>query len=159
MRFRERPAVYIEQTNIAEFSGLSFARHREELNLALEDRRATDVAFREVWERGNLTMRMTDLGVIARPNVAETVEEIARFTSGFDRDVSLLRPSAALWPVMAAYRVSAFYRVGQHPNRLVCQEDAMSIAFQPPWVAATGDARHRLSLTRAAEAFRPGRAA
>ncbi len=63
-------------------------------SISLEDRRATDVASREVWERGNLAMRTTDLGVIARPNVAETVEEIARFTSGFDRDVSLLRPNS-----------------------------------------------------------------
>jgi hypothetical protein len=133
--FRERPPVYIEHTNVAEFDGLSFARHREELNLALEDRRVTDPGFREVWERGNLAIRMTDPGVGARPDVKDTVAEIARFASGFDGDVRLLKPSAALWPAMAAYRVNAFYHVGQHPSQMVCQEDAMSIAVEPPWVA------------------------
>jgi len=134
VRFRDHPPVYIEHTNVAEFDGLSFARHREELNLALEDCRAENETFRKMWVRGSLTIKMADPGVGLRPEIAQTADEIVRFSSGLDQHVSLLKPSAALWPALAAYRVNAFYYPDQHPNSMVCQEDAMAIELRPSWV-------------------------
>ena len=130
VQFKSQPPIYIEHTMVQPYDGLSFARHREDLNLELEDRRDADVEFRNAWEIGILIVKMSDPGFGKRPPLQQTVEQIAHLASGFSEDVSLLRPDRSMYPELAAYQPTVFYRLSTGArSRTICQ--AAALAFDP----------------------------
>jgi len=133
--FADRSPVYVEQTNVMEYDGTPFGRHLEQINVELETRREGDEAFRKVWERGMLTVRMTDPGVAARPARSLIVNEIAALSLTLDGDIKLLRPSAGAFPALRAYNACIFYSVGLMPNPNVCNVDGGWVDPHPEWVA------------------------
>jgi hypothetical protein len=133
--FSDRPTVYVEQTNVSEYDGTPFDRHLEEINHALDDLRKADETFRGVWERGMLTVRLTDPGVALRPDRTRIAKEIATFAIRLDGDTSLRCRALAEFPALNTYNAFVVYRTGQRPNPTICNVDGGFVDPQPAWVA------------------------
>ena len=134
--YSDRPAIYVEQRMVTEYDGTPFARHLEQLNVALRDRAAIDTRFAQVCTSGSLTVRLTDPGFKVRPDRAQTVDEIAAFTSHLTNDISLARPDPPAFPALSALAAAFFYRAGSTTNPSICGEDALCIDPRPAWVGA-----------------------
>ena len=121
--FADRPALYVEHTNVAPYDGMPFARHLEEINHAVTERKQKDSAFRQLCGGGNLEIRLSDPGVGKRSEPDQVAGEIANLVEAIADDVELLKPNPETQPTLARYQANVFYRMGRVSNPTPCQRD------------------------------------
>jgi hypothetical protein len=145
--FSDREPIFFEHSSVTAYDGMQFARHLDEINVAVRARLAADSTARSTSEAGWASVQLTDPGVGRRAKAAEIAAELTAFITPLSGSVDGHRADGNAFPLLARYHAIGSYRPGPSSNPLICGPDAAWIDPTHPWLAG----RIRNALSKKAE--------
>lgn len=149
--FCDGSAIYVEHTSVVEHDGMTFGRYLDDVNAELRDLIDGDERARTIVEAGYAEIKLTDPGFKSRPPVSALAKDVLSLLPTLSCKMTLVRPRAALYPVLGAFQPLIFYRPGSVANYTICSEGATWVDPTPEWVGRRLVAALEAKIRKAAE--------